>query len=152
MKNTIITGVMAATILLTGCGKKSGSSGNFAPRFPEDAKNIELERQKLVDQSQVIVYATANTNNAPKILLTVTEIWRGSHEASTLGITNGMQFPYQWNATVWSLPDGAILFFPREIDSPSRALKLHSTMIVQAGRLGGPAGMTTQEFKTKYGL
>jgi len=152
MKNAIITGVIAATILLTGCGKKNGASSNFGPRFAEDAKKIEIEQQEIVAQSQVIAYATADTNNAPKILLTVTEIWRGSHEASTLGITNGMQFPLRWNDTVWGLPDGAILFFPRWADSPSMALKRRSWMIVYAGRVDAPTRMTIREFKAKFGL
>jgi major membrane immunogen (membrane-anchored lipoprotein) len=38
MKNAIISGVIAATILLTGCGKKSGISGNFDPQFAEEVK------------------------------------------------------------------------------------------------------------------
>jgi len=45
MKNVIITGIMAATILIAGCGKKSPSSSVMPPPAQADAKSSSLVAQ-----------------------------------------------------------------------------------------------------------
>jgi hypothetical protein len=102
---------------------------------------------KQTSQSQVVAYATANTNDAPNIILTVSEFWKGADEAMSLGITNGMQFPMRW-PTGQTLPDGAIMFFPHDSD-PSKPFLGGGAMFVQKDHV---ADMTFQEFKSGLGL
>ena len=106
------------------------------------------EQMRVVGQSQVIGYASADTNNTTNILFTITEIWKGSQEASTLGVTNGMQFPHRWPADGGTPPEGAVVMFPR-VASSSMALAGRGFLFVRAGRV---LDMTIQEFKTKAGL
>jgi biopolymer transport protein ExbD len=53
MKNTIIIGVMAATVLIAGCGKKEASSSN--PTDPNATK--QKENQQLI----VVRFGPSNT-------------------------------------------------------------------------------------------
>ncbi len=150
MKNTIVIGIMAFTISVVGCGKKSGTShSSTSPtRAPIDFVG---DQQKRVTRSQVVAYAIADTNNAPNIVLTVSEIWKGAHEAPTLGITNGTQFSLQWSTNdglVGPWPDAAIVIIPPATNS-SVALKMRSLTFIRAGQIDS---MTLQEYKTKVGL
>ena len=101
-----------------------------------------------VAQSIVIAYAQADTNKAPNIHLSVAEIWKGAHEAQTLGITNGMQIPLRWSADQGEMMDGAVLFFRSGSDRPA-AVRPSSIYMVRAGRV---SGMTTNEFRTRFGI
>ena len=102
-----------------------------------------------VAQSAVIAYAKADTNKAPNLQLAVAEIWKGTHEAQTLGITNGMQFPFRWPALAGGpMMDAAVLFFDGG-SGRSAALRPTSIYVVRVGRV---SGMTTNEFRTKFAL
>lgn len=134
MKSTIITVIMAASIVLTGCGKTS---------------NTEAERtNKDVSTSQVVCYATTAAGTATNILLTVTEIWKGSEEASKLGITNGMQFSKDNPAG--SLPEGAI--FLLSVDTNRQTLTEQFTWVRSGRVVYEYKDMSVQEFKAKIGL
>jgi len=130
MKNSIVMGIMAASLLLTGCGKMNDTP---AVRTTKD-----------VAKSQVVGYATVATKTTTNILLTVTEIWKGSEEASMLGITNGKQFPE--NDPAGRLPEGAI--FLLSVDT-NRQTSTEQIWWVRSGRV---ENMTVQEFKAKIGL
>jgi hypothetical protein len=132
MKHAIITEILAAYILLAGCSK--------APT-PMPVKD-------LVAQSQIITYTSADTNHAPHLGLVVTEILKGQHEALALGITNGMQFSYEYPRNVGHLPDGAFVFI-QSGESFSTGLKNSSIYWVRGGRV---KNMTIQQFKTTCGL
>ena|ERR1035437_2299304 len=134
MKHSIIAGIVAAFILLAGCSKSE-------PHTPTPVKN-------LVAQSQIIAYTSADTNNAPHLGLIVMEILKGQQEASALGITNGMQFPYEYPKGVRHLPDGAFVFIkPEEISATG--VKFSAMYWVKDGRV---KDMTVQQFKTSCGL
>jgi hypothetical protein len=143
MKNPVVIVVMAVSILMAGCGKKSGASKTASFDFIGHAR-------KAVAQSQVVAYCTADTNNAPNIVLTVSEIWKGAHDASTLGITNGTQFPLLWGkeGQVGPCPNAAILIVSPTA-SRETALEEPNLMFIQHGRVGTN---TLQEFKTEVGL
>jgi hypothetical protein len=131
-ESTFVMGIMAAALLLTGCGK---TSNTLAERAAKD-----------VGKSQVVGYATAATGTTTNILLTVTEIWKGSEEASRLGITNGMQFSKDDPAG--RLPDGAV--FSVSVDTNLQPTE-QSYYWVRSGRVG-IGNMTVQEFRAKIGL
>jgi hypothetical protein len=138
MNNAIILGVIAAFVLLADCGK-----GDIPATFISG----DIPLKQVVAQSQVIVYATADTNNLPNIRAVIVEVLKGSHEASVAGITNGMQISLQWPANGGTLPDGAILFYHRIPNSEK--LEIRSEYMVRGGQV---AGMTIQQFKTTFGL
>ena len=138
MKSLIVIGVMAAFILMPRCVMKAGSQVVLSDvTLPKD----------LVAQSPIIAYAKADTNSLPMIGFAVTEVWKGSREASVAGITNGMQFPTRWPANGGSPPYGAILFF-RPTESSPGAFELRAKLFVPAG-IGT---MSIQDFKVTYGL
>jgi hypothetical protein len=132
MKKLIIIGIMAASILLTGCGKMGDA--------------VVARTQKEVATSQVIGYASANSGKTTNILLTITEIWRGSEEGARLGITNGMQFSEDGYYSAGSLPEGAVCLF--SVDTNRQTSSKH-IIWVRSGRV---ENMTVQEFKAKIGL
>lgn len=136
MKSTIAMAIMAASLLLTGCGKVG---------------NTPAERiAKEVGESQVIAYATTGRSTRTNILLTVTEIWKGSEEAAGLGLTNGMQFLE--DNPGGSLPEAAIILSSADTNHQSLTglnPQWQSTWWVRAGRI---EPMTVQEFKAKFGL
>jgi hypothetical protein len=130
MKSTIFIGIMAASLLLTGCDKMS---------------NTLTERTTAgVATNHIVGYARYDRSTATNIFLTVTEIWKGSEEASRLGITNGMQFPEHIPAG--SLPEAAI--FLLSVDT-NRQTSSEDIIWVRSGRV---EHMTVQEFKAKIGL
>src|SRR3974377_1501500 len=107
MRSSLIIGIMAFTILVAGCGKKAPPySGPTVTQSCRD--DFVAQEEKVAESSQMIVYAGANTNQMPNIVLTVSEIWKGAHDASTLGITNGTQLSISGGDIVGGLPDGAI--------------------------------------------
>jgi hypothetical protein len=132
MRNIIIIGIMAASILLTGCGKMG------------DAEIARIQNE--VATNQMIGYANVNAGKTTNILLTITEIWKGSEEGSRLGITNGRQFSEDWNNYSGSLPEGAVFLF--SVDT-NRQTSSESVIWVRSGRV---ENMTVQEFKAKIGL
>ena len=132
MNNIVVIGIAAASILLTGCDKMGD---------PTVART-----QKEVATSQVIGYASANAAKTTNILLTITEIWKGSEEGLRLGITNGMQFSEDRYHSDGSLPEGAVFLF--SVDT-NRQTSSESIIWVRSGRVDR---MTVQEFKTKIGL
>ena len=132
MKSSIIMGIMAVSLLLTGCGKRNNT---LAERTAKD-----------VSTSQVVGYATVATSTTTNIFLTVTEIWKGSEQASRFGITNGMQFSKDWNHWDGSLPEGAV--FLSSFDT-NRQTGTEEIIWVRSGRV---ENMTVQEFKAKIGL
>jgi len=152
-------------MLLSLCGVLCLS---FAGAIGAETKKIptgDTPLPECVAQSAVIAYVTLDTNKAPAIRLAVAEIWKGANDARSLGITNGMQFPLRWperpSSGKWSdtnlfrwpqggLPmwDAAVLFFPSNY-SRSETVRPRSIYGVRAGRI---SGMTTNEFRTRFGL
>jgi hypothetical protein len=165
MKNTTITVIMAATILITGCGKKRTATNNTTPSIRTNYSlkythsNEIANMQEMVNQCQVIAYATADTNNPTNMVFTVSEIWKGAKEAAALGITNGTQFSSSAFTTMdhRDLLDGGIVFIPtvhypkgiRQVLSPSEAIEKRSIEPVTGGQI---VGMTIKEYKDKFGL
>jgi hypothetical protein len=134
MNSTIITVIMAGSLLLAGCGKTSNS--------------LAEETNKEVGTSQVVAYATTAASTTTSIDLTVTEIWKGSEDASKLGITNGMRFPL--DNPRGHLPEGAILRF--SVDTNLHTLTKDVTW-VRSGRVDYMyKNISVQEFKAKIGL
>jgi hypothetical protein len=132
MKNKIlIAGFMLAAICLTGCGKKVGN-------------DILEQTQKEVASSRVVGYAVANSSKPPNMVFTVTEIWKGSEDASTLGVTNGTRIECEYRSTQ-NIPEAIIVLFPPG-GSPSG---LRSVIWVRQGQV---SDMPVREFKTKIGL
>jgi hypothetical protein len=132
MNNILVIGIVAASILLTGCGNMGDATVG--------------RTQKEVATSQVIGYASANAVKTTNILLTITEIWKGSEEGSRLGITNGMQFSEDGYHSDGSLPEGAVFLF--SVDT-NRQTSSESIIWVRSGRVDR---MTVREFKAKIGL
>src|ERR1035437_3772740 len=119
MKNPIVIGIMVFSVLLASCGKKSVADKEVPPyhgqTFSKSADDDFIaSEQKVADNSQVIAYASADTNQMPNIVFTVSEIWKGAHDASTLGVTNGTQFSVDGNPLRGPLPDGAVVLIPQE--------------------------------------
>jgi hypothetical protein len=153
MKNITVTGALAVSIFVAGCGRKSAAQKEAAPyRGPtltqSAVDDFVAQEQKIADHSQVIAYASAETNQMPNIVLTVSEIWKGAHDAATLGVTNGTQFSLSGNSLRGPLPDGAIVLIP-QTDSPSIALQQRRVTFVRSGRI---LDMTITEYKTRLGL
>jgi hypothetical protein len=99
-----------------------------------------------VATNQVVEYARTDRSTTTNIFLTVTEIWKGSEQASRFGITNGMQFSEDWNRWDGSLPEAAIILL--SIDT-NRQTSSESIIWVRSGQV---EHMTVQEFKAKIGL
>jgi len=135
--------VIASTFILAGCGKKKVVPSRSA-KLQEEAHQVKLAEQKSVADSQVIAYARADTNNAPDILLSISEIWKGAREASDLGITNGSQLPFRWPADLGALPDGAIIFIPRSATRSNLEFGAGTTFF----QPGHTNGLTVQGYKT----
>ncbi len=110
MKNIITIGVLSVSVFLAGCGQKDSNRSTSLSKATQEIKN---DMQRTIAQSPVIAYASAITNNAPDILLSIDEIWKGAHEARELGITNGTQMPFRWPVDFGELPEGAIVFIPK---------------------------------------
>src|SRR5690242_5950982 len=134
MKSTTITVIMAASFLLTGCGKTSNT--------------LAKRTNKEVGTSQVVGYATTAASTTSNIVLTVTEIWKGLDEASKLGITNGMQFS-QANPG-GRLPEGAILRF--SVDTNLQTSTKDITWVRSGRVVYMYKNMTVEEFKAEIGL
>jgi len=153
MKNLIVVGITVFSILLAGCGKKSVADKEVPPyhgqTFTQTSDDDFIAQEKKVaDHSQVIAYASADTNHMPNIILTVSEIWKGAHDAPVLGVTNGTQFSVYGNSLRGPLPDGAIVLIP-VADSPSIALQKRQVTFVRSGRI---LDMTIKEYKMRLGL
>jgi hypothetical protein len=130
MNRIIIMGIMAASILLAGCSRMGDA--------------MVARTKKEVPTSQVIGYASANAGNTTNIILKITEIWKGSEEASRLGVTNGMQFSKDNPAG--RLPEGAIFLFSFDTN---RQISSEEFIWVRSSRV---EHMTVQEFKAEIGL
>jgi hypothetical protein len=108
---------------------------------------VMVERTKNeVATNQVVGYARTDRSTTTNIFLTVTEIWKGSEQASRFGITNGMQFSKDWSRWDGSLPEAAIILL--SVDT-NRQTSSEETIWVRSGRV---ENMTVQEFKAKIGL
>jgi hypothetical protein len=156
MKTSLIIGVMLASVLLGGCGKKGGTTYSSI-RFLEPGHSPE----ELVAQCPVIIYTSADTNNIPNLRLVVREIWKGKDEASGLGITNGMTFPFQWPTNHGLPPDGAVVFITPGVNpstqftapNPDKDSPMPAWMkMVAFSHDGKIKNMSPQDFKTKLGL
>ena len=168
MKDTTLTLIIATIITIVGCGKKLAPTNHSTPTTaPTIVTNYSLvythsnelaNMQIMVNQCQVIAYATPHENGAASIVFTISEIWKGTNEASLLGITNGTQF------SVGSLTipdrdalDGGIVLIPtvfyergiRQVLSPSEAIQKRQILPVRAGQYDG---MTVNEYKDRFGL
>jgi hypothetical protein len=153
MKNLIVIGIMVVLIPVAGCGKKSVADKEVPPYHGQTFTQASdddfiAQEQKVADNSQVIAYASAGTNQMPNIVLTVSEIWKGAQDASILGVTNGTQFSLDGNSLRGPLPDGAIVLIP-QADSPSVALEHRRVTFVRSGRI---LDMTIKKYKTRLGL
>ena len=109
LKIKFASGVMMAALLAVGCylGKAE----------PKHARAWEAAQKKLIAESLVVAYASADTSHLPKIRLTVQEIWKGSTEASAIGVTNGMELLINWGARDGNPPDHAVVCFPQRVSS-----------------------------------
>jgi hypothetical protein len=133
MKNIIIIGIMAACILVAGCGKKAA----------DDAELVQI-KEYVATNRVVVGYAIADPSKSTNMIFTITEIWKGSKEGSAVGITNGTQIRYQYpSPSTADLPDAAIVI----LDAGSAESR--SMTFVRQGKV---LDMTVQEFKTKIGL
>jgi hypothetical protein len=132
MKSTIVMGIMAVSLLLTGCGKMGNT--------------LTKRTAAGVATNQVVGYARIDRITTTNIFLTVTEIWKGSEQASRLGITNGMDFPEGGDHLGGSPPEGAI--FLLSVDT-NRQTSSEEIIWVRSGQV---EHMTVQEFKAKIGL
>jgi hypothetical protein len=153
MKNITITGIMAVSIFVAGCGKESvaqkEASPYRGPTLTQDAvDDFIAQEHKVADNSQVIAYASANTNQMPGIVLTVSAIWKGAHDAASLGVTNGTRFSLSASSLRGPLPDGAVVLIP-QADSPSDALQKRQMTFVRSGRI---LNMTIKEYRTRLGI
>ncbi|MGO8765714.1 MAG: hypothetical protein ACLQSR_11360 [Limisphaerales bacterium] len=142
MKNIIFIGIMAASTMLMGCDKKA------AHKNPQQAQNDGIlagMKQAASTSSAVVAYAVADASKSTNMVFTITEIWKGSEEGAAVGITNGMEIPYQYpSASIAYLPDAAIVTFTRGSGPIGRGM-----YFVRQGEVGG---MTVQKFKSKIGL
>jgi hypothetical protein len=142
---------------------------------PKHARAFEAAQKKLIAESLVIVYASADTNHLPNIRLVVREIWKGSEKASAIGVTNGMELLLNWGARDGIPPDHAVVCFPQRVSSStpippevlteelkhpqgviptepissSTASGNYTEYPVSGGKV---SGMSIQEFKSKFGL
>jgi len=153
MKKLIVVGITVSSIILAGCGKKSVADKEappyHGPTFTKAADDDFIaQEQKVADNSQVIAYASADTNKMPNIVLTVSEIWKGAHDSSTLGVTNGTQFSVDGSLIRGPLPDGAIVLITHA-DTASVALQHPHFTLVISGRI---LDMTIKQYKTGLGL
>jgi len=153
MKYLTVIEIIVFSVLIVGCGKKSVADKEAPPYHgPTITKSADDEimasEQKVADNSQVIAYASADTNQMPNIVLTVSEIWKGAHHAATLGVTNGTHFSLSGSSLRGPLPDGAIVLIP-QADSPSVALQHPQFTFVRSGRI---LDMTIKEYKTRLGI
>jgi major membrane immunogen (membrane-anchored lipoprotein) len=139
MKNIIIIGIMAASILLTGCGKKAADDAK-----PPQRIYLLAQTKKDVAASRVVCYAIAKPSKTRNMVFTITEIWKGSEDGSALGITNGTQIESEYPSTD-NIPEAAIVLFPQG-GSPSGQ---RSMIWVRQGQV---SDLPVQEFKTKIGL
>jgi hypothetical protein len=140
------------------------------------ARAFEAAQKKVVAESLVIVYASADTSHLPKIRLVVREIWKGSAEASAIGVTNGMELLRNWDARAGIPPDHAVVCFPQRVNSStsippevlaeemkhpqgliptepissSTASGNNTWYPVRGGKVNGM--WSIQEFKSKFGL
>jgi hypothetical protein len=103
----------------------------------------DVPAEQLAVQCPVVVYARAETNDAPRPRFFVAEFWKGAAEASRAGITNGIELPAKWPSNGGPLPEGAVVFYQRQ---GSGALQVRSEWMVRGGRVGG---MDTNKFKTR---
>ncbi|MGZ4974155.1 MAG: hypothetical protein ACXWDN_15445 [Limisphaerales bacterium] len=133
MKSTIITVIIAASLMLTGCGKTSNTSAE--------------RTNKEVATSQVVAYATTAASTTTNIDLTVTEIWKGVEEASKLGVTNGMRFSQ--DNPGGRLPEGAILRF--SVDTNLQTLTKDVTWVRSGRVVYMYKSIPVQEFKAEIG-
>ena len=126
---------MAVAILLTGCRKQAAYAKILAHTKADAAT------------SQAVCYAIIDTSKSTNVVFTVTEIWKGSDDGSTLGITSGTRIYSLFQAPPDS-SDRAILLFSQDatIQEPQRAM---SAIWVRHGRV---FDLTIQEFKKKIGL
>ena len=132
MKSTIVMGIVAASLLLTGCGKMS---------------NTLTERTAAgVATNQVVGYARIDRITTTNIFLIVSEIWKGLEQASRLGITNGMDFPEAGDHIGGRPPEGEV--FLLSVDT-NRQTSSEEIIWVRSGQV---EHMTVQEFKAKIGL
>ena len=132
MKYLIIPAIVAGSVLLLACRK-------------EDTATVERAREG-VAISQVIGYASTDRSTATNIFLKVTEIWKGSEQASQFGVTNGMTFSEDGYFAPADLPEGAVVLFSF---NTTRQISSEQIIWVRSGRI---ARMTVQDFKTKIGL
>ena len=132
MKYKSVIVLILVSVLLAGCSKRKITSS---------------ELKNTIDKSPVIVYAKADTNhivnNNVVIHFVITDFWKGSGS----GII-GTEIAFPWPAKNGPLPDGAVIFYKTNLPATSAA-QLFSSCLAKDGHV---AGMTVQEFRTKYGL
>jgi hypothetical protein len=153
MKKPIVFEIVIFAILLAGCEKKHVSDKEVTPYHGQTFTKTSdddfiVQQQKVADNSQVIAYASADTNLLPSITVTVAEIWKGAYDARKLGITNGTQFSVNGNSLLGPLLDGVILFIP-VTDIPTDALAKRQVTFIRSGRI---LDLTIKEYKARLGL
>jgi hypothetical protein len=133
----------AILTLALGLFWASNSLLAFAAGTTNLVTTADVPAEELAVQCPVVVYARAETNNAPRLRFFVAEVWKGAAEASRAGITNGIELPVNWPSNSGPLPEGAVVFYQRH---GSGALQVRSEWMVRGGRV---SGMDTNKFKTK---
>jgi hypothetical protein len=128
-KRAVILAIVTASGLLIGCNR-------MGPTMVARTKNEAAT-------NQVVGYARTDRSTTTNIFLTVTEIWKGSEQASRFGMTNGMQFSEDWSHWDGSLPEAAI--FLLSVDT-NRQISHEEVIWVRSGQV---EHMTVQEFKSK---
>lgn len=145
LKIKFASGVMVAALLAVG-----GCLGKVSVKHQ---RAWETAQTKRIAESSVIVYASADTSHLPKIRLTVREIWKGSAEASAIGVTNGMELLLDWGARDGNPPDHAVVCFPQRVSSATASgnyTELYTEYPVRGGKVSST--WSIQEFKNKFGL
>ena len=133
MKNKGFIVLIWVSVLLAGCSKRKNVSSS--------------ELKNTIDHSPIIVYASAVTNqivnNKVVVHFVITNFWKGSGSE-----IKGTEIWFPWDAKNGPPPDGAVIFYKTNLPATSPA-QLFSSCLVKDGHV---AGMTVQEFRTKYGL
>lgn len=146
MKILFIMAFLAGTGFLAGCGKKHEVS--CATVNPWSAND------QLVSESQVIIFGSVITNDPARTQLGDLEIWKGSQEASAMGINNTMLLPLDRPVLNASVGLKAIAFLPKQ-GKPviGSHYDIRDVMFVRAGTFGFETSSNAiQEFKTRYGF
>jgi hypothetical protein len=141
MRNKIVRPYMPFRIALLavalGILAASEMHPSFAGSEAGSRTTADVAPKELAAQCPMVVYARVDTNQAPRLLLLVAEIWKGPQDAAAAGVTNGMRLqPQDWPSNGGPLPDGAVVFIQRSPPS-SGAFRVRSVWWTWPAGIGG---------------